>query len=646
MTRMDRIRALKAAAPNFRARQRKTLQQTRYGWQHPQTLCFVFGCQRSGTKMLMRILENSPATRIYHENNDLAFRDFQLRSDTTIRALTRISPAPSQIFKPICDSHRADQLLARFPAANGLWIYRNADDVANSASQKWGSHQREVVDSVAAGDLSRWGWRTDRLPEDVVTAIREVHRPDLSDHEGGLLFWYMRNAFFFALGLDHHPRMLLKKYEDLVTDAPRNFPDVFAHVGAPFESGFIARVHADSVRRREPPAVSPEIRALCDQLLSRLDGWKVPENAFPELPASVLMLINTLGVGGAERHVVTLANWLASRGVAVTVAAEPGALVSELHPSTVFLPTPLRRVRTDLPIAARQVRAIIQEKRPTVIIGNSLAVTWIARTAQPLGGVPIVNIAHGWPEDRYRQVGMLMRAADAVVAVSPEVKAKLVGGGLSPTRCHVVLNGVDCRDLGRRVGTIRAAARAAMGAGPDDILVVSLGRLTAQKAHQHIVSVAAKLRGDHPRLRYAIVGEGARAGELASLIAESNVADIVQMPGVRSDVADLLGCADIYLSVSDWEGMPLSTIEAMASELPTVATRTEGAELLLSTECGIIVPVGDVSAIADAVGVLAADDDRRATMGAAARERALSVFGHERMAAEIAAVLSRVTSGR
>ncbi len=109
----DRIRGWRAAAPGFAARQRKTLGQVRYGWAHPKTTSFVFGCQRSGTKMMMRVLDRSPATRIYHENNALAFEDFQLRSDGILRALVLANPAPAQIFKPICDSQAADSILDR-----------------------------------------------------------------------------------------------------------------------------------------------------------------------------------------------------------------------------------------------------------------------------------------------------------------------------------------------------------------------------------------------------------------------------------------------------------------------------------------------------------------------------------------------------
>ncbi|MDP2307735.1 MAG: glycosyltransferase [Pseudomonadota bacterium] len=651
MKSLDQLRSWREAAPGFLRRQEKNLDQLRYGWDHPQQLCFVFGCQRSGTKMLMRVLDKSPATRIYHENNALAFDDFQLRSDRIVRTLLRISPAPSQIFKPICDSQEADRLLTRFPAAHGLWIYRHHDDVANSALHKWGAHQREVVAAVASGERVAWGWRTARLPDTVVANVRRVYRDDLCDDEGALLFWYLRNAFFFELGLHEHPRVLLVKYERMVQAPESTFPAVFAHVGAPFDAGFIERVHAGSVGRNEAPRASPEIRALCADLLARLDAWApapvpaaAPRPVSPVLVSPVLMLINTLGVGGAERYVVTVANWMAERGVDVAIAASPGELVGELLPSVGYVATPLRRVRGGLPLAALRVRGILRARRPAAIVANSLVVTWIARAAQVRRRVPIVTIAHGWPDHRYRRVGPLLRIADRVVAVSPEVKAKLVSAGLDPGRCDVIFNGVDCTNLGPRVGAARVSARAAMGAGPDDLVVVILGRLSAQKAHHHVIALAERLRERRPELRFAIVGEGARAEELTRLVRAAGLDDRVRLLGLRSDVPDLLGSADIYLSCSDWEGMPLSTIEAMAAALPTVATRTEGSGQLLTEDCGVVVPVGDVAAMAEAVERLAADAPLRARLGEASRRRALASFGHDRMARELAALVARVVS--
>lgn len=641
----ERLQARRKAFPDFLRRQSKHVKQLRYGWGHAQQLSFVFGCQRSGTKMLMRILDNSPAIHIYHENNELAFSDFQLRADPILRALMWASPAPSQIFKPICDSHLADQLLSRFPDAHGLWIYRHYDDVANSALQKWGEHQREVVTAVAMGDLKSWGWRTDRLTDRIIADIRRVYRTDLRVDEGALLFWYMRNAFFFELGLERHPRMLLMKYEALVQDPKQNFPRVFAHMGAPFEEAFIARVHADSVGRKAPPQASPEIRALCEDLLQRLDAHTQQPQPQPWV-SPVLVMSNNLGVGGAERYAATVANWMVQQGVSVGIAGAPGALRETLKPEVRYHPLPLEDVRFGLPVASLRLRRILHQQRPAMIVANSLVATWIARAAQGNRRIPIVTVAHGWPEDRYRWVGKLMRVSDRVIAVSPDVKEKLVAGGLPAERCHVILNGVDCSQLGRRQGPVRDAVRAALGAGPEQVLVVSLGRLMPQKAQHHIIAIAERLRDRHPELRYAIIGQGDRAEELQAMVRAAGLENVVCLPGARKDVPDILGAADIYLSTSDWEGMPLSTIEAMASALPVVATQTEGSGQLLTEDCGFVVPVGDVEALSRAVAGLAADASRRQQMALAAQKRAVTAFGHDRMVRELAEQMQQLKAAQ
>lgn len=617
-------------------RQAKRWAQARFGWDHERRVSFVFGCQRSGTKLLLRVLDNSPSVRVWHEDDPGAFDDFQLRDEATLRRRIRRSPAPVHVLKPICDSQRADELLASFPSARGLWTVRRPAAVARSAVAKWGEHQREVVDGVVSGEVQAWGWRARAVPPEVVEELRAVWRRDLTPHEGALLFWYLRNRFFFALGLDSHPRMLLVRYEDL-TSSPQAWEPVFLHVGLRLDPAYLARVQDGPVKTVE---ASEHILALCEGLWERLSAAR----GQPGPPSPVLLGINTLGTGGAERYVVTVANWLAEQGSEVTVSSSGGELTGDLLPQVRHEQLPLRRVRAELPVVAAQLRALLLDRRPQVVVANSLVVTWVARMAGLGQHLVVVNVAHGWPEDRYSRVGPLMRAADHVVAVSPQVRDKLVAAGLDPERCSVVYNGVDMRGLGQREGRARQERRAELGASDEQVLVLTLGRLTEQKAHQHVIALARALRERRPELRWAIVGTGDRDEELQELVREQGVQDRVRLMGLRSDAPELLGSADIYLNCSNWEGMPLSTIEAMASELPIVATRTEGCAQLLDSSCGLVVDVGDVPGLAEAISRLAEDPGLRREMGLAARSRAFERFSHQRMARELSEVLLRVSA--
>jgi glycosyltransferase involved in cell wall biosynthesis len=292
------------------------------------------------------------------------------------------------------------------------------------------------------------------------------------------------------------------------------------------------------------------------------------------------------------------------------------------------------------------VARLIHRERPAAIVCHSLATTLIARAASAGTGIPIVNVAHGWPAERYARVAPLMRAADRVIAVSPDVRDKLIGGGMDPDRCVVVQNGIDLSPLAPREPEQRAALRASLGVGPDELLVLNVGRLSAQKAHHHVFSIATRLRDSHPGLRFAVAGTGERADELAAMLEASGQGDRVQLLGERRDIPDLLDAADIFLSCSDWEGMPLTTIEAMGSRLPCVATRTEGTELLLGEDSGIVVPVGDVAALADSLARLADDPALRQRMGTAGKDRAYERFSHDRVAREIMDLLGALVHPR
>lgn len=624
---------LRRAAPGFAQRQAKTLRQARFGWAHPRRVGFVFGCQRSGTKLVMRVLDRAPDIRIFHENHASGFEDFKLRSDPVIRALIALNPAPVQVFKPICDSHEADHILQRFPDARGVWVVRNAADVANSAVKKWGDHQRQLVESLLAGDEARWGWRMARVPADARAEVAAAAAgAPLTDAEGALLFWYLRNRFFFSLGLDRDPRMRLIRYDALARDPEPQFAALFDHLGAPFDPACIDRVRGDSVGRAPAPAARPAIQALCDALTARFEAWTP---APLPLPSPVLLLIDSLSVGGAERYVVTVANWLDDHGVKVTVASGGGSLAAGLRPGVRQVEGELDGVRAGLPRAAWLIHKVLREGGHRAVICSSVATTLIARAAAPSGQAPIFNVAHGWPAAGYPRVGKALRAADRVVAVSGEVRQRLIAAGLPAKSVVVVQNGVDLTPLGPRAGAERDRLRAELGAGPDDVLALAVGRLEQQKAHQRVFSIAERLMASHPRLRFAVVGGGSRRAELEALRAASPAADRVRLTGARSDVAELLGVADIFFNCSDWEGMPLTTIEAMGSGLPVVCTRTEGADALLDEASGIVVPVGDAPALAAAIAALADDPDHRARMGAAAAARARARFSADRMAREL-----------
>ncbi len=263
-------RALEAIPGRIERTRKHWQQRWRWGLGSRQ-LVFVFGCQRSGTKMLMRVLDQAPEVRIYHEHHKAAFGGYELRSAPVIRGLRAINGAPVLIFKPICDNQRAASILDTHPDARGVWIYRHWADVVHSSIRKWGDHQLQVVQSLASGDTDWLIWQRKRVPSDVIAELRKQVRPDLTVEEGSALFWWMRNTYYFSQGLDRHPAMHTLRYADLARDPEPVATALFDHIGLRFDPAYTAQINDRSVASQAPAQLRLPIRVLVDDLLARMD---------------------------------------------------------------------------------------------------------------------------------------------------------------------------------------------------------------------------------------------------------------------------------------------------------------------------------------------------------------------------------------
>jgi len=191
--------------------------------------------------------------------------------------------ASQVLFKPLCDNQRADRILESYPTARAIWIYRDYRDTVNSMVRLWGGDMRELVQRVVDGEscgtidpedrlFSQTGWAGARLSEQVLAALSQRHRPDLSVHEGAALFWHLRTHYYYGLELNRDPRVLLVRYEDLVQRPLDSFQRIYDHFELPFEPKHLQGVTPERVGRERFPAIDPKIAQWCQSLLARLDA--------------------------------------------------------------------------------------------------------------------------------------------------------------------------------------------------------------------------------------------------------------------------------------------------------------------------------------------------------------------------------------
>ena len=236
----------------------------------PETrVIFVVGSQRSGTRLPLQIMDYAPEIATYSEGTSPYFESVLLQPLDYVAARLRRSPAPIVVLKPICETHRVNELLDRFPGSKAIWIFRNYPAASLSASVKWTSG-REALARLVARNLKAAGWRAGGLTEAKLAVVDRLYHEDMSLFEAEMVMWYLRNGLFFDIGADRRADVLLVRYEDLIADPRRRFAEMFQFIGAPIPGRAVEAIRESAGRQRSYPDIHPELRALCEEMHGRL----------------------------------------------------------------------------------------------------------------------------------------------------------------------------------------------------------------------------------------------------------------------------------------------------------------------------------------------------------------------------------------
>ena len=366
----------------------------------------------------------------------------------------------------------------------------------------------------------------------------------------------------------------------------------------------------------------------------------------------VFHLIKSLGLGGAENLLVAAARHPSARGVRYSFGyflPWKDALVQPLRDAgaevTCF---PARSAAGVLARSATLARHL-RRQRVDLLHAHLPIAGVAARLAGKLAGVPVVYTEHNLMQ-RYHP---LTRAANLatwrlqrqVVAVSSEVAESIAEHTAARVPVQVVANGVPV-DLLRPNPEAAAALRTTLGIPADAPVVGQVAVFRRQKRLDLWIEAAQAIHRRLPRSHFLLVGDGPLRSEVETAVAASGIAEAIHLPGLQPDVRPYLGAMDLLLISSDFEGLPLVLLEAMALERPVVATAVGGVpEAVADGDTGVLVAPGSAAALADAVCGLLASADTRIAMGRAARQRAETTFSTRRMQAELEDLYDRVLSG-
>lgn len=379
----------------------------------------------------------------------------------------------------------------------------------------------------------------------------------------------------------------------------------------------------------------------------------------PSTPAAPLVahVVYRFDTGGLENGVVNLINRMTDfrhAVIAVTdVAPAFAERVSRADTTFVELRKPPGhgwRVYRPFADAVRRLRPAIVHTRNLAALEMQLPAWWCGvrgrvhgehgRDVEDLHGT---SRRHQWMRRAFRPfVGHhVALSADLADYLRHRV-------GVPSERITQIINGVDTRRYAP------AGGRLPIGGSPFNDpalwLVGTVGRMQTVKAQPLLARAFVRMLERAPalrdRARLVMVGDGPLRAECERVLSESGLHGHAWFPGVRADVADVMRGLNCFALPSLAEGISNTILEAMACGLPVVATGVGGnAELVVDGETGVIVPAGDVDALAAALLGMATDPARAGSAGASGRRRAEAMFSLDAMVAAYQQVYRRVLAG-
>lgn len=326
----------------------------------------------------------------------------------------------------------------------------------------------------------------------------------------------------------------------------------------------------------------------------------------------IAFFVPSLRGGGAERVMLTLADGIAQRGIAVDLVLPQanGQYLGEVPPHVRLVNLNAGRVLTSLPALVRYLR----RERPAALLATMSHANVVALWARRLARVPtrlvvreantLSETARGSPRRRQKTLPWLARWcypwADEIVAVSEGAARDLARLTRLPAeRIRILPNPIVTPEL-----TLMAEEPLShpwFGDGQPAV-VLAVGRLAKQKDFPTLIRAFASVREQRPA-RLMILGEGPERARLESLAEAVGAREHVALPGFVANPFPYMAKAGVFVLSSAWEGMPGVLIQALACGAAVVAADCESGprELLQGGRFGRLVPVGNVPALAAAI---------------------------------------------
>ena len=341
----------------------------------------------------------------------------------------------------------------------------------------------------------------------------------------------------------------------------------------------------------------------------------------------VLHIHDSSGLYGAESVILSLATAMSKSNYYPIIGCltggdqdkpDLGSAAEELALSVEYLPM---RSRLDISVVVR-LCSVLRKRNIQLMHAHGYKSNLIGLLASKLCGIQIVTTQHLYPpmplKDKklqfYSKIDAFytMKRMAKIIAVSGEIKEKLIAAGLDEHKITVIDNGIDIEKYSNSRDEHIEVLRRSIGIGDDVSVVGTFGRLTQQKGHKYLLEAASKVLENKISAIFLIAGDGPLKTELEKSAVELGLGGKVRFLGFRRDTADLLKIMDVFVMSSIDEGLPMAMIEAMASRKAVLVTSVgEIPKVIKDGVNGMLVPANESDLLAHKLCILLNDAQLR-----------------------------------
>lgn len=331
----------------------------------------------------------------------------------------------------------------------------------------------------------------------------------------------------------------------------------------------------------------------------------------------IMFYCGSLGLGGTERVVANLVNYLAEQGIKVV-------LVTQYRREEEYgISSKVKRVLSDICDAEvsnnrvkdfveryKKLRKIVKEESPDCILSFIGKNNFMMLAAAVFTGIPVVVSVRAEPAGEYNSMIMRLLAKTLFVGAAGVILQTEEAKKFFPSyikKKTVILKNPLNREFVREPFE-----------GKKNGNVVSVGRVDENKNHRMLIRAFAGITEEFPQSELIIYGEGESRADLIALSRQMGISDRVLLPGSVSHVAEKIAESSVFVLCSDSEGMPNALIEAMCLGIPVISTDCPCGgprELIQDGENGFLIPVRDEDALKERLRMILGDPELAKRLG-------------------------------